>query len=55
MTFQGLILKLSEFWASHGCALQQPLDIVELKLRPRGIGKAAAQLFEHAAGTLERS
>jgi glycyl-tRNA synthetase alpha chain len=27
MTFQGLILKLSEFWANHGCALQQPLDV----------------------------
>ena len=27
MTFQGLILKLSEFWASRGCALHQPLDI----------------------------
>jgi glycyl-tRNA synthetase alpha chain len=27
MTFQGLILKLSEFWASQGCVLQQPLDI----------------------------
>jgi len=27
MTFQGLILKLSEFWASRGCALQQPLDL----------------------------
>jgi glycyl-tRNA synthetase alpha chain len=27
VTFQGLILKLSEFWASRGCALQQPLDI----------------------------
>ena len=27
MTFQDLILKLSEFWASHGCALQQPLDV----------------------------
>src|SRR5438552_10458905 len=26
MTFQSLILKLSEFWASRGCALQQPLD-----------------------------
>src|SRR5437763_1952132 len=25
MTFQGLILKLQEFWASHGCALQPPL------------------------------
>ena len=25
--FQGLILKLSEFWASRGCALQQPLDV----------------------------
>ena len=27
MTFQGLILRLSEFWASRGCVLQQPLDI----------------------------
>jgi glycyl-tRNA synthetase alpha chain len=27
MTFQSLILKLSEFWASRGCVLQQPLDI----------------------------
>lgn len=27
MTFQNLVLKLSEFWASRGCALQQPLDI----------------------------
>jgi glycyl-tRNA synthetase alpha chain len=27
MTFQGLIFKLSEFWASRGCALQQPLDV----------------------------
>ena len=27
MTFQNLILKLSEFWASRGCVLQQPLDI----------------------------
>jgi glycyl-tRNA synthetase alpha chain len=27
LTFQGLILKLSEFWASRGCALQQPLDV----------------------------
>jgi glycyl-tRNA synthetase alpha chain len=27
VTFQSLILKLSEFWASRGCALQQPLDI----------------------------
>jgi glycyl-tRNA synthetase alpha chain len=27
MTFQGLILRLSEFWVSRGCALQQPLDI----------------------------
>jgi glycyl-tRNA synthetase alpha chain len=27
MTFQGLILKLSEFWTSRGCVLQQPLDI----------------------------
>ena len=27
MTFQGLILKVSEFWASHGCVLQQPIDL----------------------------
>jgi len=27
LTFQGLILKLSEFWASRGCVLQQPLDV----------------------------
>jgi glycyl-tRNA synthetase alpha chain len=27
MTFQSLILKLSEFWATHGCILQQPLDL----------------------------
>jgi glycyl-tRNA synthetase alpha chain len=26
MTFQGLIFKLSEFWASRGCTIQQPLD-----------------------------
>jgi glycyl-tRNA synthetase alpha chain len=27
VTFQSLILKLSEFWASRGCILQQPLDV----------------------------
>jgi glycyl-tRNA synthetase alpha chain len=27
LTFQGLILKLSEFWASRGCTLVQPLDL----------------------------
>jgi glycyl-tRNA synthetase alpha chain len=27
LTFQNLILKLSEFWSSRGCALQQPLDV----------------------------
>ena len=27
MTFQKLILELSEFWSSRGCALQQPLDV----------------------------
>jgi glycyl-tRNA synthetase alpha chain len=27
MTLQDLILKLSEFWAAHGCLIQQPLDI----------------------------
>jgi len=27
VTFQDLILKLSAYWASHGCLLQQPLDL----------------------------
>jgi glycyl-tRNA synthetase alpha chain len=27
LTFQDLILKLQDFWASHGCVLQQPLDV----------------------------
>jgi glycyl-tRNA synthetase alpha chain len=27
VNFQDLILKLSEFWASQGCLLQQPLDL----------------------------
>ena len=27
MTLQDLILSLSRFWASHGCLLQQPLDV----------------------------
>jgi glycyl-tRNA synthetase alpha chain len=27
VTFQDLIFKLSSFWASHGCLLQQPLDL----------------------------
>jgi glycyl-tRNA synthetase alpha chain len=27
VTFQDLILKLSTFWAAHGCLLQQPLDL----------------------------
>ena len=27
MTFQDLILKLSAFWASQGCIIQQPLDL----------------------------
>jgi glycyl-tRNA synthetase alpha chain len=26
LTLQDLIFKLSEFWASHGCLIQQPLD-----------------------------
>ena len=26
-TFQGLIMKLQEYWASKGCAILQPLDI----------------------------
>src|SRR5690242_17173086 len=32
--------------------LQQPLDVVELELRPRGIAEAAAQLLEDAADAL---
>ena len=27
MTFQDLIFTLSNFWASHGCLIQQPLDL----------------------------
>ncbi|MCX6544217.1 MAG: glycine--tRNA ligase subunit alpha [Acidobacteria bacterium] len=27
MTFQDLIFKLSQFWASQGCLIQQPLDL----------------------------
>jgi glycyl-tRNA synthetase alpha chain len=27
VTLQDLILKLSSFWSSHGCLLQQPLDL----------------------------
>ena len=27
VTLQQLIFKLSEFWSSHGCLLQQPLDV----------------------------
>jgi glycyl-tRNA synthetase alpha chain len=27
VTFQNLIRKLSEFWVSRGCVLQQPLDV----------------------------
>jgi hypothetical protein len=27
VTFQDLILKLSAFWASQGCIIQQPLDL----------------------------
>lgn len=27
LTFQDLILKLSRFWAEHGCVLQQPYDV----------------------------
>jgi glycyl-tRNA synthetase alpha chain len=27
VTFQNLILKLSEFWASRGCLIQQPVDL----------------------------
>jgi glycyl-tRNA synthetase alpha chain len=27
VTLQDLILKLSDYWATHGCLIQQPLDI----------------------------
>src|SRR5262245_26165633 len=32
--------------------LQQPLDVVELELRPEGFAEPAAQLFQDAAGAL---
>jgi len=27
LTFQGLVLRLQNFWAGHGCVLQQPYDV----------------------------
>src|SRR4051812_19952078 len=33
-------------------ALQQPLDVVELELRPARLAEAAAQLFQNAARAL---
>ena len=33
--------------------LQQPLDVIELDLRPRRIGETAAQLLENAADALD--
>ena len=27
MTFQGLVLALQDFWANHGCLIQQPYDV----------------------------
>ncbi len=49
MTFQALILRLSEFWASRGCALQQPLD-VEV-----GAGTMHPETFLRVLGPAHRS
>ena len=27
LTFQQLVLRLQNFWAEHGCVLQQPYDV----------------------------
>ena len=27
MTFQDLVLALENFWAKHGCVIQQPYDV----------------------------
>lgn len=59
MTFQQLILKLSEFCASRGCVLQEPLDTevgagtmhpkTFLRVRRLAVGIAHADIDELAA------
>src|SRR5262249_45683790 len=39
--------------AAHQLILEQPLDIVELDLRPHRIGETTAQLLKNAAGALD--
>ena len=45
LTFQELILRLQNFWASHGCVLQQPYD-VEV-----GAGTMAPETFLRVLGS----
>lgn len=44
MTLQGLILRLSEFWAAQGCILQQPYDMEV------GAGTSCPETFLRALG-----
>ncbi|HEY4901170.1 MAG TPA: glycine--tRNA ligase subunit alpha, partial [Terriglobales bacterium] len=44
LTFQELVLRLQNFWASHGCVLQQPYD-VEV-----GAGTMAPETFLRVLG-----
>ena len=44
VTLQQLIFKLSEFWSTHGCLLQQPLDI------EMGAGTMHAETFLRVLG-----
>ncbi len=44
MTFQNLILKLSDFWASRGCLIQQPIDLEV------GAGTSHAETFLRVLG-----
>jgi len=44
LTFQGLVLRLQNFWAEHGCVLQQPYD-VEV-----GAGTMAPETFLRVLG-----
>ena len=44
LTFQGLVLRLQNFWAGHGCVLQQPYD-VEV-----GAGTMAPETFLRVLG-----
>ncbi len=40
---------------ANSIILEQPLDVVELELRPHGLAEALAQLVEDAAGALDVS